>query len=281
MGTTNGLSKLHIPIITRLGKKDKQIRLLREEAEKAVQELRAQQRRKSVCEARDFLRDFVKERWSRYWSQTRIKCSLTMPELLALGYLPRSEGIRECRKLVSVPVKFDEIGNELWKRLSSMVQELMTLSGDSVDQEIFERQAEFAFTQATAARRGTDDSQVPPAHHHSSSCETQQRMCIFCGEGSVKHDSLPASIRDEPYVASDNHCWNNTQKQVDSQIEDKDWEEALQDRRPSSAKSFSEKLNIVLELGTKTVSIISGNLAYGYGYHSVLLDRTRVICLDA
>ena len=282
MVTTNGLGKLHIPIISRAGKKNKQMLILKEEAEKAVEELRIQQRQDSIYEAKGFLRDFVNERWSKYWSQTRIKCSLTMPELVALGYLPQHEGTKECRRLISVPVKFDEIGSELWKRLAGMVQDSMLLNEDNGVQEAFERQTANAYVQATSSRRDANDYQVLPDQHEArtlyqswSSCETQQRGCMFCGEGSVKHESLPPSIREEPYTASNDDGWLNPQN--DPSV----CEDVLLDRQSSASKSFFEKLNIVRELGTRTVSIVSANLAYGYGYQNVLLDRTRVICLDA
>lgn len=47
-----------------------------------------------------------------------IDCPYAMPELKELGLLPQLEGVRACRKLVSVPVIYDEIGFRLWQTLA-------------------------------------------------------------------------------------------------------------------------------------------------------------------
>ena len=285
MVTNKSKTKLHIPIISKIGEKRKRLQLLREEEERALRVLRSQQRRNSIFEAKDFVRDFVKERWSEYYDHMRIKCFLAMPELRALGRLPQYEGTKECRKLVSVPVIYDEIGNELWKRLASMSRN--TLDEDHSEQEVFERQTVDAYMQGKAQRRrfaGTQllpkQSDVGAIHTAQQTCQTERSRCIFCGDGSLKHESLPASIREEPYAVSNNHVWSSPEGNHGGCGRTTAEEEERQDRRPSISKSLSEKFNVVVELGTKTISIFSEHLAYGYGYRNVMLERTQAISLD-
>ena len=75
-------------------------------------------RRDSILDAQDFVRDFVRERWKARWDSIRIECGLTMAELKALGRLPRSDGTQACCRLIRAPVIYEEIAITLWERLA-------------------------------------------------------------------------------------------------------------------------------------------------------------------
>ncbi|KAM7186028.1 hypothetical protein V8F20_011563 [Naviculisporaceae sp. PSN 640] len=77
----------------------------------------------SILDSREFVTAFVQEGWESHWSHITITCDLTLQELHNLGHLPRTQGIRECRKLVRAPVINDEIGIALWEKLATMARD--------------------------------------------------------------------------------------------------------------------------------------------------------------
>lgn len=80
------------------------------------------QRRNSQWDAREFIEAFVREGWESHWSSITITCDITLQELQNIGHLPRSQGTRECRKLLRAPVINDEIGTALWEELATMAR---------------------------------------------------------------------------------------------------------------------------------------------------------------
>lgn len=74
--------------------------------------------RESRLKAREFVAEFVSERWGQHWNMISIVGGPTEAELLGFGRLPRNEGIRACCRLVRAPVIFEDIAVGLWERLS-------------------------------------------------------------------------------------------------------------------------------------------------------------------
>ncbi|KAL2140363.1 hypothetical protein VTI28DRAFT_3892 [Corynascus sepedonium] len=72
----------------------------------------------SAWEAEEVIRTFIDEQWSHRADYIKIDCRLTLPELHALGRLPREVGSLACRRLIRVPVIHEEVALSLWEHLS-------------------------------------------------------------------------------------------------------------------------------------------------------------------
>ncbi|KAL2197892.1 hypothetical protein P885DRAFT_76600 [Corynascus similis CBS 632.67] len=72
----------------------------------------------STWEAEEVIRTFIDEQWSHRADYIKIDCRLTLPELHALGRLPREVGSLACRRLIRVPVIHEEVALSLWEHLS-------------------------------------------------------------------------------------------------------------------------------------------------------------------
>ncbi|KAK4249396.1 hypothetical protein C7999DRAFT_30132 [Corynascus novoguineensis] len=72
----------------------------------------------SAWEAEEVIRTFIDEQWSHRADYIKIDCRLTLPELHALGQLPREVGSLACRRLIRVPVIHEEVALSLWEHLS-------------------------------------------------------------------------------------------------------------------------------------------------------------------
>lgn len=100
----------------------------------------AQEDGDSVEDAAEWIKSTIREqgRWERHLSLIRIDCPHNMAELLQLGRLSKSEGTRQCRKMIRIPVLYDEIGCFLWEKLAALER------GPDFGREDEERPAEYA-----------------------------------------------------------------------------------------------------------------------------------------
>lgn len=100
----------------------------------------AQEGGESAEDATEWIKSTIREqgRWERHLSLIRIDCPHTMPELRQLGRLSKSEGTRQCRKMIRIPVLYDEIGCFLWEKLAALER------GPDFGREDEERAAEYA-----------------------------------------------------------------------------------------------------------------------------------------
>lgn len=117
-------------------------------AEQAGEEVLQVQRRNSQWDAREFIEAFVREGWESYWSSITVTCDITLQELHNIGHLPRSQGTRECRKLLRAPVINDEIGTALWEKLAGMV-----VRGEEVSLDVNDPDALRSWQQGQARER--------------------------------------------------------------------------------------------------------------------------------
>ncbi|KAL2150833.1 hypothetical protein VTH82DRAFT_7396 [Thermothelomyces myriococcoides] len=69
-------------------------------------------------EAEQTIRAFIDSHWPHRADHIRIDCRLTLPELRAIGRLPREEGFLACRRLVRVPAIHEEVALSLWEYLA-------------------------------------------------------------------------------------------------------------------------------------------------------------------
>ncbi|KAK6222462.1 hypothetical protein QIS74_04164 [Colletotrichum tabaci] len=115
------------------------------------------QRQRSVAEACRFLRQFIETRWENqlHAGYIKIQCDLTMAEMWELGRLNKSDGSRECRRLVSAPVIHDAIGYALWSELARTVGNggAVVLPSSSSDPSLSTVVAKLTAAEEVAARR--------------------------------------------------------------------------------------------------------------------------------
>lgn len=94
----------------------------------------------SVEDATEWIKSTIREqgRWEEHLPLIRIDCPHTMSELRQLGWLPKAEGTTQCRKMIRIPVLYDEIGCFLWEKLAALER------GPDFGREDEERAAEYA-----------------------------------------------------------------------------------------------------------------------------------------
>lgn len=190
----------------------------------------------SVEDATEWIKSTIREqgRWEEHLSLIRIDCPHTMSELRQLGWLPKAEGTTQCRKMIRIPVLYDEIGCFLWEKLAALER------GPDFGREDEERAAEYArgvtyrtlmalderfcfdapaskpagskTTAATTKGRARQDSEpISPKHIQQAQAETAEESrpvtaanhprpntshdCHFCPSGTTaEHPSIPADI---------------------------------------------------------------------------------------
>lgn len=164
-------------------------------------------------------------RWERHLSLIRIDCPHTMSGLRKLGRLSKSEGTKECRKMIRIPVLYDEIGCFLWEKLAALER------GPDFGREDEEKAAEYArgvtqrtmmavderfrFDQPEVDRSTTkttrtidgrarkDSEPISPKHIHQSQADSSPQdkrpstsvPCNFCqSTNASEHPANPADI---------------------------------------------------------------------------------------
>ncbi|KAG6363815.1 hypothetical protein INS49_008918 [Diaporthe citri] len=188
----------------------------------------------SAEDATEWIKSTIREqgRWERHMSLIRIDCPHTMTELRQLGRLSKSDGTRQCRKMIRIPVLYDEIGCFLWEKLAALER------GPDFGREDEERAADYArgvtyrtrmaalderfrfdapastsASSGTTARRGRarqDSEPISPKHIQQAQAElsdvsgpitTHQSRpntsptCHFCPSGSTReHPTIPTDI---------------------------------------------------------------------------------------
>lgn len=179
-------------------------------------------------DATEWIKSTIRDqgRWERHLSLIRIDCPHNMAGLRKLGRLSKSEGTRECRKMVRIPVLYDEIGCFLWEKLAALER------GPDFGREDEEKAAEYArgvtyrtmmalderfrfdqpeadsnSTKTTRTRDGRarkDSEPVSPKHINQSQADSSPRdkrpstssnACNFCQSTSAsEHPAIPADI---------------------------------------------------------------------------------------
>jgi hypothetical protein len=91
-------------------------------------------------DATEWIKTTIREQghWEEHLSLIRIDCPHTMSELRRLGRLSKGDGTRQCRKMIRMPVLYDEIGYFLWRKLAVLER------GPDFEKEDEERAAEHA-----------------------------------------------------------------------------------------------------------------------------------------
>lgn len=175
-------------------------------------------------DATEWIKSTIRDqgRWERHLSFIRVDCPHTMTELRQLGRLSKSEGTRQCRKMIRIPVLYDEIGCFLWEKLAALER------GPDFGREEEERAAEYArgvtyrtmmaalderfrFDAPAASSAGgggantrtgrarQDSEPISPKHIHQAQAEASRPAtshdCHFCPPGtSSGHPAIPEYI---------------------------------------------------------------------------------------
>ncbi|KAK0709635.1 hypothetical protein B0T26DRAFT_786022 [Lasiosphaeria miniovina] len=182
------------------------------------------QRWDSIWEAHEFIKAFVQSGWASYSSSITIDCDLTLDDLHQLGYLPRSQGTRACRRLVRVPVINEEIGVALWQKLKAMVAAVDGATSEPDKAERAKTNESLSKSQNGNSSNGEDDSKVSAKiarerlkqevkamrQEHKEERKKKQNsrrqsqdeqpaarpqpVCVFCREGGTGSCKIPAEI---------------------------------------------------------------------------------------
>lgn len=190
----------------------------------------------SAEDATEWIKSTIREqgRWERHLSLIRVDCPHTMAELRQLGRLSKSEGTRQCRKMIRIPVLYDEIGCFLWEKLAALER------GPDFGKEDEERAAEYArgvtyrtmmalddrfrfdaprslhvdsgATNSTTkwGRPRQDSEPVSPKHINPSQADSSEEKrpstssgCHFCQPNNAnEHPGIPADIRSDALAAT-------------------------------------------------------------------------------
>lgn len=139
----------------------------------------------SAEDATEWIENTIRERgrWEEHLSLIRIDCPHTMTELRQLGRLSKSEGTRQCRKMIRIPVLYDEIGCFLWEKLAALER------GPDFGKEDEERAADYARDVTYRTRVAALDERFrfdAPASASASSGATARK-------GRARQDSEPIS----------------------------------------------------------------------------------------
>lgn len=202
----------------------------------AQQEVEAQEGGDSAEDATEWIKNTIREqgRWEEHLSLIRVDCPHTMTELRRLGRLSKSEGTRQCRRMIRIPVLYDEIGCFLWEKLAALER------GPDFGREDEERAAEYARGVSyrtmvaavderfrfdapagggTAARTGRarqDSEPISPKHVRQAQAESSRPAtanqsrngpsshdCHFCQCGNTnEHPAIPDDITAEALDAT-------------------------------------------------------------------------------
>lgn len=201
----------------------------------AQQEIEAQEGGDSAEDATEWIKNTIREqgRWEEHLSLIRVDCPHTMSELRRLGRLSKSEGTRQCRRMIRIPVLYDEIGCFLWERLAALER------GPDFGREDEERAAEYARgvsyrtmvaclderfrfdapgggTTTKTGRARQDSEPISPKHvrqaqaessrpatAHQSRPNTSSHDCHFCQcRNTSEHPAIPDDITAEALDAT-------------------------------------------------------------------------------
>lgn len=201
------------------------------------EEVKPQEGGDSAEDATEWIKSTIRDqgRWEEHLSLIRVDCPHTMTELLQLGRLSKSEGTRQCRRMIRIPVLYDEIGCFLWEKLAALER------GPDFGREDEERAAEYARgvsyrtmvaclderfrfdapaggagTSAKTGRARQDSEPISPKHvrqaqaessrpatAHQSRTNTSSHDCHFCQCGNAsEHPAIPDDIATEALDAT-------------------------------------------------------------------------------
>lgn len=202
----------------------------------------------SAEDATEWIKSTIREqgRWEEHLSLIRVDCPHTMTELRQLGRLSKSEGTRQCRKMIRIPVLYDEIGCFLWEKLAALER------GPDFGREEEERAAEYArgvtyrtmmaalderfrFDAPAASsasggggantrtgRARQDSEPISPKHIHQAQAEASRPAtshdCHFCPPGtSSGHPAIPDHITADALGATRGRAVHQQQPQSSRQ----------------------------------------------------------------
>lgn len=139
-------------------------------------------------DATEWIKTTIREHghWEDHLSLIRIDCPHTMAELRQLGRLSKSEGTRQCRKMVRIPVLYDEIGCFMWEKLAALER------GPDFGKEDEEKAAEYARGVTFRTMMALDERfrfDQPASIHGTDSITTTTTMKY----GRPRQDSEPIS----------------------------------------------------------------------------------------
>ncbi|KAL1871628.1 hypothetical protein Daus18300_004628 [Diaporthe australafricana] len=146
-------------------------------------QLEDQELGEAAQDATEWIKSTIREqgRWEEHLSFIRIDCPHNMAELRQLGRLAKSEGTMQCRKMIRIPVLYDEIGCFLWERLAALER------GPDFGKEDEKKAAEYARQVTSRAMLALDERfcfDPPPSTAASS---------ITKRKGRARQDSEPIS----------------------------------------------------------------------------------------
>ncbi|KAG8157514.1 hypothetical protein KVR01_012556 [Diaporthe batatas] len=185
-------------------------------------------------DATDWIKSTIRDqgRWERHMSLIQIDCPHNMAGLRRLGRLSKSEGTKACRKMVRIPVLYDEIGCFLWEKLAELER------GPDFGREDEEKAAEYArgvtyrtmmalderfrFDQPAVdgdiarttrihGRARQDSEPVSPKHIHQPQADSSPQekrpsiphACNFCRSSSAcERPTIPAEIAADALAAT-------------------------------------------------------------------------------
>jgi len=150
-------------------------------------------------DATEWIKSTIREQghWEDHLSLIRIDCPHTMAELRQLGRLSKSEGTRQCRKMVRIPVLYDEIGCFMWEKLAALER------GPDFGKEDEEKEAEYG-------RPRQDSEPISPKHSNQSQADSYEEKrpstsytCNFCHSSIAnEHPGIPADIPADAMAAT-------------------------------------------------------------------------------
>lgn len=164
-------------------KKLRQERLPPTPEENEQAQLEDQELGDSVQDAIEWIKSTICEqgRWEEHLSFIRVDCPHNMAELRQLGRLSKAEGTTQCRKMIRIPVLYDEIGCFLWEKLAALER------GPDFGKEDEEKAAEYAREVTSRAMLALDERfrfDPPPSTAASSTAKRK---------GRARQDSEPIS----------------------------------------------------------------------------------------
>ncbi|KAI3392261.1 hypothetical protein diail_5949 [Diaporthe ilicicola] len=195
--------------------------------EKEEAQLGDQESGGSAQDATEWILNTIREQghWEEHLSLIRIDCSHNMAELRQLGQLSKSDGTKECQKMIRMPVLYDEIGCFLWEKLAAIER------GPDFERQDEEKAAEYAREVSSRAQQALDerfrfdpppltptsgnsrragrarqDSEpISPKHIKQSQAESPLQPgrstshgCHFCNpQGLIEQRSIPDDVRAE------------------------------------------------------------------------------------
>lgn len=146
----------------------------------------------STEDATEWIKSTIREqgRWERHLSLIQIDCPHTMAELRQLGRLSKSDGTRQCRKMIRIPVLYDEIGCFLWEKLAALER------GPDFGREDEERAADYARGVTYRTRVATYRTRVAALDERfrfDAPASTSASSGAAARKGRARQDSEPIS----------------------------------------------------------------------------------------